>query len=157
MYHHDAKKSGQYLRHDGDDLHRPITDSTALKEGQAVTCYEGEDKVYRWEEGKLRWYPSSEIANSYNIRWRPEMAHVDCQHLEFGEDMPLKTEHREAQDGDIVTCFGHEEKVYIMEDGKLRWFPTPTVAYSYTRYWRPEIIVDCEIYPFGPDMPLNEN
>ncbi len=83
------------------------------------------------------------------------MAHVDCLHLPIGEDMPLKI-NEPVDDGTIVTCFGNEEKVYMVENGALRWLPDPQVADSYKVHWRPEKVVDCQVFRFEPDMPMNE-
>ncbi len=134
-------------------MRRILTDSTALKEGQTVTCYDREECVFRWTNGKLRGYPNTQIANSWKVRWRDEMAHVDCVHLPFGEDMPLKI-NEPVDDGTIVTCFGNEEKVYIIENGALRWFPSPQIAESWEHFWRPNKVVDCDVFPFGPDMAM---
>ncbi len=139
----------------GRSLRHSITDSTALHEGQTVTCEEREESVFRWTNGELRGYPSVEIADSWNVRWRPEMAHVDCKHFPIGEDMPLKI-NEPVDDGTIVTCFGNEEKVYMLENGALRWLPNPQVAGSYKVRWRPEKVVDCQVFRFEEEMPLND-
>ncbi len=67
----------------------------------------------------------------------------------------MKTTHRLANDGDLVSCYGDMHKVYLVQDCNLRWYPNPPVTYSWKHYWRPQMVVGCEIYHFGPDMPFH--
>ncbi len=137
----------------GPDMPKRIVDGTI------VSCYGDTDdiKIYvMGRDDKLHWISHPDIADSYNIRWRKEAKYIHCNLYEYSDDdAMMKTTHRMGNDGDIVTCYGDEKKVYRIEDGTLRWYPTPPVAYSWTHYWRPQIVVDCGIYHFGPDMPFH--
>lgn len=127
------------------------------EDGSIVTCREDEEKVYLVDDGALRWFPNPKIASSWKVYWRPHMMHVDCKFLPFGENMPMKLTIGVPEDGSIVTCYDNEERVYLMENGVLRWFPNPKIASSWDAFWRQKMMhADCDPIRFGEDMTMKE-
>lgn len=73
----------------GDDMQMKLQPWTVLTEGQAFKCDPSADNVYRFSSGQSRWYPSPNIASSWDPTWTAFVV-VDCTGLPSGPDMALK-------------------------------------------------------------------
>ena len=115
-----------------------------LNEGDSVVCLDGDmDMVFRWTKGKLRHYPDTTAASSWDPNWRDTTA-IDCSTLTHGHAMIEKFF---LEEGDNVMCHGDEYRVYRWMNGQLRHFPNPSVANSWDENWRPHIQrIDCSPY-----------
>ena len=68
------------------------------------------------------------------------------------------------EEGDTVKCqndsdlSGNPNRFYrYRESGLLRWYPSPTIAFSWKLLWHVNYKwLDCSGMPFLEDMPLNE-
>jgi hypothetical protein len=64
-----------------------------LVEGDPVRCTLNSDrsdnpnKVYRYTDNKMRWYPNPEVAFSWDSDWPLKMKFTDCSPFEIGLDM----------------------------------------------------------------------
>ena len=62
-----------------------------ISEGKTVQCPDDADgaRVYRWENGKLHYYPTAEIARSWDENWRENILTLNCESLEIGAEMRM--------------------------------------------------------------------
>ncbi len=121
--------------------------------GGAIMCLNDELQVFHWDadDELLRHYPNPTVASIWVEQWR-HMLLVDCEGLglHFGFDLTSGP----PENGSIVICNHEKTKVYLAAGGYLRWFPTPQVATSYVKEWRPPIQqIDCEHLQFGDPLP----
>ena len=62
----------------------------APNEGQAVKCSiernKNGDSIYRFTKNRVRWYPNSTIANSWDVNWESFIT-IDCINIVLGQDM----------------------------------------------------------------------
>jgi hypothetical protein len=122
-----------------------------LTNGQPLKCDANRPEVYRFDSGKIRWYPNPGVASS----WDPNYGNfvvTDCTHLTRGPDMPYNP--AQVHDGQAVKCDRSRPEVYRYTGGKLRWYPNPTIADSWDRNWRQFQVIDCSNIPHGPDMAM---
>ncbi|TMW67389.1 hypothetical protein Poli38472_011009 [Pythium oligandrum] len=122
-----------------------------IPEGQAIKCSSSDTAVYRYTSGERRWYPSPDIASSWDLNWGKFII-VDCSSIKCGDDMPYK---RPAiPEGQAVKCKSTDAAVFRYCDGKIRWYPSPRIAASWDPAWDITLLVDCSSIPRGPDMSL---
>jgi len=120
-----------------------------LDEGESVLCIGDETKVYRWQNGQLRHYPSPTAAASWKADWRDVVA-IDCSRLSIGRPIDEKFFIKE---GDNIMCHGDHQHVYRYTNGMLRHLPDPQIASSWNEHWRDHVqSVDCS--PFEIVKPL---
>ena len=65
-----------------------------LVEGNSYTCPNGPigaGAVYRAVSNTLRYYPSPQIASSWNPSWSTNIATIDCTGITFGTPMEMKS------------------------------------------------------------------
>jgi hypothetical protein len=72
-------------------MRRKLDDTmdTTLPEGCSILCLEDPDKVYRWTEGELRYYPTGQIASSWNTAWREDIIEMYCTSVPVGIPMTM--------------------------------------------------------------------
>ena len=62
----------------------------APHEGQAVKCSNGgngnADSVYRFTKNKISWYPSPEVAHTWDSNWQSFVS-IDCTNIVLGPNM----------------------------------------------------------------------
>jgi len=124
----------------------------------------GKGAVYRIENGRLRWYPNEAIANSWDGNWKNAKMISDCSGVTRADDMVYKStiQLNEAIDNNRSVRCGRDVSngagggaIYKVEDRKLRWYPSPTIAESWDRNWNnPVTVDDCTITQRNQDMKL---
>jgi hypothetical protein len=130
----------------------------AISEGASVRC--GADPaIYRYEAGSLRNYPSPAIAGSWNPAWNQNvvrLSEAQCTFVPKGEPMTMNVS--AIPDGASVTC--GDNKVYRLDKGTRRRYPSPEIAASWNAAWDRDVIVltaaQCQSLPEGPPMLINE-
>ena len=66
-----------------------------LEEGDAIKCINNSDesdnanKVYRYTDEKIRWYPNPPVAYSWDLTWPIGIKFIDCDGVPIGYDMSL--------------------------------------------------------------------
>jgi len=129
---------------------------SSLKDGMAYKCNNATDgKVYRYDNGKMRWYTNPTIANSWdpNGEWWGNVQSVDCTNLAFGPDMAIN-----LNQGWAYTCQNNipDAAVYRFDSGKLRPYPDPATADKWDHNWnRWSQPVDCTKYTIGSPMTMD--
>ena len=123
-------------------------------EGTSIQCAnENTGKIYRWELGELRHYPSGMVAKSWNPNWRGDIKLTDCTDLQVGSPMTLKS----IPEGEGIRCTEKNDgKVYRWTNNKLQHYPSGEIARSWDPHWYNHVIdLNCESYIVGPPMSLN--
>lgn len=135
-----------------------------LQEGQAVKCSQDAREVYRFANGTLRLYPTSEIAASWDPYWDVAVV-VDCSTLPQEQDMsvkeiptpppqPDKLPPKDLSEGQAVKCDLSEPEFYRFTDGQRRRYPNSGIAATWDPYWDVFVVADCALLPLGPDMRM---
>jgi hypothetical protein len=62
-----------------------------LAEGLSYNCSSDPSKVYRAVGGILQWYPTSDIANSWNPNWSSNIQTIDCSQVTIGAPLTMNT------------------------------------------------------------------
>ncbi len=119
-------------------------------------CVGDEVNVYNWPEGlegPLRLYPNVAVAESWYQNWREQITLLDCSEYEYGA--PVTYRYLTEEDTSIM-CSGDVSRVYRWtENNILRWYPDPSIAYSWNISWQGNAIdVDCKYFTFGDPMPM---
>jgi hypothetical protein len=60
-------------------------------EGLSYNCSSDTSKVYRAVGGILQWYPSADIANSWNPNWSSNIQTIDCSQVTIGAPLTMNT------------------------------------------------------------------
>jgi hypothetical protein len=139
--------------------------------GQSIKCNTNvpggvEGGVYRVQDGNLRWYPSERIANSWDSNWRNAKMISDCSAVSRIDDMRYKSDiqledairnNRSVKCGTGPNGGAGGGAIYRVENGKLRWYPNPSIAGSWDSNWANPITVDdCTITSRDSDMKLKD-
>jgi hypothetical protein len=142
-------------------MRRKLDDSMP-PEGYSIRCLQEPDKVYRWTEGELRYYPTGQIASSWNTAWREDLIQMDCINIPKGEPMPMNfgsltmsraTDGFSVTEGYSVRCLEEPTKVYRWHEGELHHYPTGMIASSWDEDWREALVeMDCFNIPKGEPM-----
>ncbi|GLE08591.1 hypothetical protein PINS_up019876 [Pythium insidiosum] len=128
----------------------------AILEGQTVNCKKGDVPIYRFTNGKIRFYPSPAIASSWEAFWGNPVT-IDCTKVPRGPDMALRATPLESlNEGQAVKCDTAQSEVYRFASGQRRWYPSPAIASSWDREWSKPLVVDCTAIPRGPDMVFKQ-
>ncbi len=126
-----------------------------IPEGHATVCDGDTSQIFRWTNGKLHLYPTTEIANSWDLNWR-DFVDINCTGLEFGDPMGITEFQAEIPEGRTVQCEEDTSKIYRWENGELRHFDSSAIASSWDESWRENLlVVDCSGLPIGTPMELN--
>ena len=154
---------------------KAIGDSQALLKtislGGSVQCTvdvpggKGVNATYRLESGNtLRWYPTPDIARSWNSSWDKATTIPDCSTFTLGSTMSLNTPQVLPAISSAVKCGkdvpggkGANFAIYRLDsNGTLRHYPTDSIARSWDpNYAQPTTIADCSSLILGPDMTQN--
>ena len=121
--------------------------------GAAVRCSGNDSAIYRWHHGKLRHYPSGNIANSWDRYWRNPV-NIDCDGLSYGDPMELFVPTTapspppvrnivNLSDGSTVRCSDNTNTAYRWANNRLYQYADATVADSWYEFWRNSKVVDC--------------
>jgi hypothetical protein len=98
-------------------------DESMPPEGYSIRCLEEPDKVYRWTEGELRYYPTGQVASSWNTAWREDLIQMDCINIPKGEPMPMNfgslTMLRAADGFSVGEGYSVRCKVHRWHEGEL--------------------------------------
>jgi hypothetical protein len=131
-------------------------------DGYSIRCLQEPDKIYRWTESELRYYPSGQIASSWNIVWREELVQIDCLNIPIGMPMSMNfdsltmsraTNGFSVADGYSVRCLEEPDKVYRWQEGELHHYPSGIIASSWDEDWREALVeTDCLNFPIGEPM-----
>ncbi|KAJ0411164.1 hypothetical protein ATCC90586_005021 [Pythium insidiosum] len=135
----------------GPDLPAKLAVPARLAEGQPIKCGVRNDEVYRYSGGQRRWYPSPDIASSWDPNWS-KWTVVDCSTIPRGSDMPRRQ--LMLAEGQSVKCVGDNVAVYRFSAGALRLYPSPAIASSWDPNWGSALVIDCSQMPRGPDLAL---
>jgi hypothetical protein len=137
-------------------------DESMPPEGYSIGCLQEPDKVYRWTKGELRYYPTGQVASSWNTAWREDFIQMDCVNIPKGKPMPMNfgslTMSRAADgfsvtEGYSVRCLEEPSKVYRWHEGELHHYPTGMIASSWDEDWRKAFVeMDCFNIPKGEPM-----
>ncbi|TYZ65656.1 hypothetical protein PybrP1_011620 [[Pythium] brassicae (nom. inval.)] len=136
-----------------------------LVEGQSIKCELDDSMVYRFMKGMRRWYPTEQIAASWDPRWAGFVL-ADCSTLIRGDDLgmnelpstftpPAKLDPSRLFEGQPIRCDWNDAMVYRYTDGRRRWYPTEVIATSWDPYWNLAVTADCSTLPRGDDMSVN--
>jgi hypothetical protein len=130
--------------------------------GYSVRCLDEPDKVYRWTDNELHYYPTGQIASSWNTAWREDLVQIDCTNIPIGSPMSMNfgslTMSRAADgfsvtEGYSVRCLEEPDKVYRWHEGELHHYPTGMIASSWDEDWREALVeMDCFNIPKGEPM-----
>jgi alpha-tubulin suppressor-like RCC1 family protein len=144
-------------------MRRKLNDQI-LPDGYSVRCLEEPDRVYRWTEGELRYYPTGQVASSWNTAWREDLVQMDCLDIPIGSPMSMNfdflTLSRAAKgfsEAQVysVRCLQEPGKVYRWHEGELHHYPTGIIASSWDEDWREALVeMDCLRIPIG--VPMSE-
>ena len=134
-------------------------------EGTSVKCnsnslpsnsrYSALHNIYRYIGNKtLRWYPTPEIASSWDPKWNNPLntVGIDCKDLTIGGDMKII-------DGATVKCIanhptyssytpGHKFR-YDMANKRIQLYANPDIATSWDPDWMNAIGIDCKDATIG--------
>lgn len=142
--------------------------------GQAIKCNTdvpggvGNGGVYRVQDGNLRWYPNERIADSWDSNWRNAKMITDCSAVSRIGDMRYKSEdqledairnNRSVKCGRDVNGGAGGGAIYRVENGKLRWYPSGSIAGSWDSNLdkgNPVTVDDCTITSRDQDMKLKD-
>ena len=134
--------------------------------------------VYRYTGGKLRHYPTTEIAAAWNPQWATgvrSLSATECAGIPVGfpMEMPVKTNAATVTtpavvfvtpvEGSSVTCQGRDGKVYRYTGGMLREYPSTQIASAWNPQWATGVRVlstaECAGLPVGlpMEMPVTTN
>mmetsp|Transcript_14996 Transcript_14996/g.22693 ORF Transcript_14996/g.22693 Transcript_14996/m.22693 type:complete len:584 (-) Transcript_14996:181-1932(-) len=143
----------EYIAPTASPTNMPIP-NIGVPHGTAVRCIgDSSYAIYRWHHGKLRHYPSGDIANSWDDKWR-NPRDVDCSGLQFGPPMemwaptaaPTPSPVRngiQMTNGSTYRCSGDTSTAYRWSNNKLYPYSDSAVADSWDSNWRDSQIVDC--------------
>jgi len=138
----------------GDPMQMMLLFAQDIEEGATVQCEDDYTKVYRWENGELRYFPSTQILNSWDEQWREKLKKIDCSDLPHGEPMELSEDAYIIPEGKSVQCEGDPSKIFRYEDGKLHHYPSGIIANSWDQDWRSYRVIDCTGLTFGDTMTM---
>jgi hypothetical protein len=137
-------------------------DESMPPEGYSIRCLQEPDKVYRWTEGELRYYPTGQVASSWNTAWREDFIEMDCVNIPMGLPMPMNfgslimsraADGLSVGEGYSVRCLQEPDKVYRWHEGELHHYPTGMIASSWDEDWHEAFVeMDCFNIPKGEPM-----
>jgi hypothetical protein len=133
-------------------------------DGYSVRCLDEPEKVYRWTDNELRYYPSGQIASSWNTAWREDLVQIDCTSIPMGSPMSMNfgslTMSRAADgfsEAEVysVRCLEEPDKVYRWHESELHHYPSSIIASSWDKDWREALVeMDCANIPKGAPMSV---
>jgi hypothetical protein len=132
-----------------------VSSGEGLTEGQAVACEDkpGENRVYRYTQGKRRWYPGPIVADSWDPSWGQNIVMISCNKVPEGPEM--KFNQPPIPEGSTIKC-RNGDKLFRYENEQRRWYENPSIAESWDpNYKAATREVECITIPEGPDMPFN--
>lgn len=132
-----------------------VKDEQPLVEGDTVTCADDPNPgnpAYRYSNGKLKLYPSDDIAKSWNPNYVRDAKHRQtCVNLPQGPSMVQKVA---VPVGQTVMCKDDQYRggaaYRHMGDGVLRWYPTTEIATS----WNPTYNTNTMTFDSCPDQGM---
>jgi hypothetical protein len=71
-------------------MRRKLDESMMPPEGYSIRCFQEPDKVYRWHKGELHYYPTDQVASSWNTAWHEDLIQMNCVNIPKGEPMSDK-------------------------------------------------------------------
>lgn len=141
-----------------------------VPENESIHCANNTDgsnepvRVYRYIDGRIRYYPHPIIAHSWDYDWNfNPVASIDCTGITIGKVMSKAIVG--TKEGDIIKCSDNSDlsdnpnKLYrYSHAGILRYFPDPTTAFSWDALWHQKIKgIDCSGIPHIDNMPLKSS
>ncbi|DAZ97733.1 TPA: hypothetical protein N0F65_009013 [Lagenidium giganteum] len=124
-----------------------------LDDGQAIKCDNGDPAVYHYADDQRRWYPTAEVAESWNTNWENFVV-VDCSSVAKGPEMPFNP--AMLDEGDSIKCSSDDTTVYRYTHGLRCLFPDDDIASSWDTNWKAAFVTDCSDIPTGQDMKYNQ-
>ena len=130
----------------------------APPEGSPVNCSPGDIYTYRFtktsnRDPKLRLYPRTDIASSWDPDWVSNRQVIDCSGIPLGQNMKLAPPEGTPVNyspGDIYT---YRFTLRADDHPSLRWYPTPAIADSWDCDWRTtKRIIPCSGVPVGTQL-----
>jgi hypothetical protein len=132
-----------------------------VDDGQSVNCVDSvdgfgnsrRDGLYRFTNSRLRYYLSPRIAESWDPLWYTAPT-VTCAGIPFGNPMVVKPD---IEAGDSVKCINNSDgsgiasKIYYFTGEELRFYPSPSIAYSWSTTWYQYKEADCTGIRISPD------
>jgi len=127
-----------------------------LTEGATYECA-GTSRKYRAIGGKLCWFPSPEIATSWDPNWKTNYITIRCDYggFVFGPDMAMKPQ--VLIEGATYVCRTNTGQKFRAVNGKLCSYPSPDIATSWDPNWNnPSMYktIDCNGVSYGPVMAM---
>jgi hypothetical protein len=125
--------------------------------GDSVTCAgENDGKVYRTiSDNEIRYYPTPQIAASWNSNWGSDIKDIDCTGYTKGADLSYN-----ITEGQSIACSADSPGRYrytAVGGGQKRGYPNPQIAGSWDPNWNSPMVVDCADFPDGPAMKIKPN
>ena len=75
-----------------------------VEDGQTIRCTTDTGELYRYTNGKRRWYPNHIITSSWDPNWDTGAKVIDCEGVVKGPDMAYKPD---VEDGQAMKCHGN--------------------------------------------------
>jgi len=133
-----------------------------LVEGQSISCNPAisgkpANSVFRYTNNQLRYYPTSEIANSWNPDQSVAPRIVNCGGLQVGPDMAMKPTPTERQSISCNPAIAGRpaDAVFRYTDGELRYYSNAAIGNSWNPNWKTSAeTIDCTGIPIGQGMAM---
>ena len=113
-------------------------------------------EVYVLENGTKYWVPSIDVFNRFNFKWGNIKTYSDMVIQNYPQSDNWNT-YDNYPNGSLVKGSGPE--VYLIEQGKRRWIPSPTIFLGNDFGWKYILDIndnDLDNYDLGDDLTLNE-
>ena len=113
-------------------------------------------EVYILENGTRHWIPSIEIFNEFNFKWQNIKVFSDLTIESYPQDDDWR-KYDDHPDGSLLKGSGSE--VYLIELGKKRWIPSPSVFINNNFGWKYILEIDdddLDDYDLGDYVVFNE-
>lgn len=153
----------------------PQSNKANLPVNKSVNCTNSPEgrapgHIYRYSgANELEYYPTGEVASTWNSDWGVNIANINCETYNFGDNLNKKylsvLNKKNAANlkfGDSAGCNsgrglpkGVNGGIYrYVDENILRWYPNPPIARSWAGrgWWRRIKMIDCTSYKAGPPM-----
>ncbi len=113
-------------------------------------------EIYVLESGTRHWIPSIEIFNKFNFKWENVKTYSDLIIQNYPQDDDW-SRYDDYPDGSLLKGSGLQ--VYLIELGKRRWIPSPTIFLGNNFGWKYILQIDdndLDDYDLGENLTLSE-
>ena len=143
----------------------PQMNKANLNVNVTVNCSQGQPSgmpagAFRYSgNNEMNYYPTPDIAASWNTNWSGDVVEADCSTYTFGDTLTMNNG-ANLNHGQSAYCNSGQDLtngvnggVYrFVDNNTLRWYPNPTIAGSWDSNWMNFKSIDCTTYKAGATM-----